>query len=520
MLALRFRLAACLPLAVVSCSRPTSPSQPPPAAEFLLSSADSTFWVATTQGEMRVRGAPLVLTTYGGKFYELYSADDDYSFPDASLVGERLYRRDLLSGDSSLVFTDSVVPRVAKEYALAHPGERPLGPDDEEPANPSTTVTAEIDILEIFGPYASYEYHVDMEVPGRPLWHSTRQGVIDLRTGRPQTVLDLFGGAEGERLVALSRRAYQHTRDSLRTARDHMSEDERRAADALSHLQFDERSFSLTNLDGVPGVRFSIPGHGEGASGSVIELDAISADSTRDWWRAVASGLPKEDDGGNDRWSGPRYRVIARYDTTGDVAHISIADSVRREWPLAAVLTPLHRIDWLDRPSIGDEERHALTRAFSQAAGYDRATRVAAASSWGTRLMRLASLRVKSTVNFPTSHATNQSCARKPARDVRAHDARALEQSRACVRRRDSLDDGQVRRDRRVSSQPRGGRNSVDRSRRFSRANSSWRPGRDESQRQLRRAQLDGSGRSCRGGRPALGTAAAHKLVLFDVRCR
>src|SRR5262249_20334512 len=161
----------------------------------------------------------------------------DFSFPDASLVGERLYRRDLLTGDSTLVFSDTVVPRVAKEYALAHPGERPLGPDDEPDANPSTTVTAEVDILEVYGPYASYEYHVDMSIPGRPLWHSTRQGVIDLRTGRPQTVLDLFGGAEGERLVAASRRAYQHTRDSLRTARDQMSDDDRRAADALGRLQ-------------------------------------------------------------------------------------------------------------------------------------------------------------------------------------------------------------------------------------------------------------------------------------------
>src|SRR5215468_1834193 len=147
MLTHRFlRVTGAIGLAVVACARPSAPaSQPPPAAEFLLSSADSTFWVATTKGETRVRGAPLVLANYDGKFYELYSADADFSFPDASLVGERLYRRDLLTGDSTLVFSDTVVPRVAKEYALAHPGERPLGPDDEPDANPSTTVTAEVD---------------------------------------------------------------------------------------------------------------------------------------------------------------------------------------------------------------------------------------------------------------------------------------------------------------------------------------------------------------------------------------
>ena len=511
MLAPWFRRAVCLPLlAATACSKPGARmSAPPPAAEFLLSSADSTFWVATTQGEMRVRGAPLVLANYGGKFYELYSADDDYSFPDASMVGERLYRRDLISGDSSLVFADTVVPRFAKEYALAHPGERPLGPDDEGNANPSTNVTAEVDILEVYGPYVSYEYHVDMEVPNHPLWHSTRRGVIDLRSGRAQTVPDVFGGAEGERLVALSRRAYQHTRDSLRDARGQMSDDERRAADALGHLQFDERSFGLTDLDGLPAVRFSIPGHGEGALGNAVELDAIRADSVA-WWRAVVPGLPLEDDSGNDKWTGARYDVLARYDTSGDIARISIADSTRREWPVAAVLAPLHRIDWLDRPAIGDDQRRALTRAFSQAAAYDRATRVATVSPLG----------VGPSLHLVTSHAPIQSRARKPARNVRADDARACQQHGPCVRRRDPVDDGQVRGDRRVSSQPRARRDGVDRSRRLSRADSSRRPGRDEGERQLRRDELDGSGRACRGGGPALGTPPAHKLVLFDVRCR
>ncbi|MGH7617815.1 MAG: hypothetical protein ACREPM_11345, partial [Gemmatimonadaceae bacterium] len=276
------RAAGVFGVVAVACGKSSATSSaPPPAAEFLLSSVDSTFWVATTKGETRVRGAPLVLANYGGKFYELYSADDDYSFPDAAMVGDRLYRRDLLTGDSVVVFTDSVVPRFAKEYALAHPDERPLGPDDEGAANPSTNVTAEFDILGVDGPYVSYEYDVDMERPDRALWHSTRHGVIDLRTGKSQTVADVFGGPAGERLVALSQRAYEHTRDSLRDARDQMSDDARRAADALARLQFDERSFNLTDLDGMPAVRFSIPGKGEGALGNGVDLDAIASDSAR-----------------------------------------------------------------------------------------------------------------------------------------------------------------------------------------------------------------------------------------------
>jgi len=474
-----FRRAVVVALLGASaCKHAAAPSStPPPTAEFLLSSDDSTFWVRTTTGEARVRGAPLVLAKYDSRFYEVYSADDDYSFPDASLVGERLYRRDLISGDSTLVFADTVVPRVAKEYALAHPGERPLGPNDEGDANPSTTVTAEVDILEIYGPYLSYEYHVDMAMPNRAGWHSTRQGVIDLRSGKTQTVADLFGAPEGARLVAASRGAYQRTRDSLREARASMSDEEHRAADALARLPFDERSFGLRDLDGAPAVRFSIPGRGEGAIGNAVELEAIATDSPA-WWRGVAPGLARQDDSGNDRWRGARYHVIARYDTSGEVARVSIADSTRREWPVGSVLAPLHRIDWLDHPPIGDETRRALSRAFSQAAAYDRSTRVAAADSPGARTgLHLASVRPRMAathlIHLATSHATLQSRARKPARNVRAHDARACQQPGPCVRRRDSLVDGQVRGHRGLSPQPQLGRDGIDRSRRFSRANSS-----------------------------------------------
>jgi hypothetical protein len=320
----------------------------------------------------------------------------------------------------------------------------------------------------------SYEYHVDMEMPNRTPWHSTRQGVIDLRSGKTQSVADLFGESEGARLVATSRGAFQRTRDSLRAARGTMSDEEQRAADAFARLPFDERSFGVTDVHGAPSVRFSIPGRGEGVIGNAVELDAIATDSTT-WWRAVAPGIAREDDSGNDRWRGHAYHVIARYDTSGEIARVSIADSTRREWPVGSVLAPLHRIDWLDHPAIGEETRRALSRAFSQAASYDRATRVAAIDSPSARSwLHLASVRHRMAVlHLATPHATLQSRARKPARNVRAHDARACQQPGPCVRRRDSLVDGQVRGHRGISSQPELGRDRVDRPRRFSRANSS-----------------------------------------------
>src|SRR5262245_30570919 len=115
MFALRVRrLASALPaLLWAACSgsnNRASPDSPPPRAEFLLGSADSTFWVATTSGETKVRGAPLVLAQYDGKIYEVYAHHEDLSYPDALLLGDRVYRRDIATGDSTVVFADTTVP--------------------------------------------------------------------------------------------------------------------------------------------------------------------------------------------------------------------------------------------------------------------------------------------------------------------------------------------------------------------------------------------------------------------------
>src|SRR5918999_3362855 len=112
------------------------PSTPPPTAEFLISAGDSTYWVRTDTTGVRVRGSPILLARYGGQFYEVYVTDDDRSFADATFVGQRIYRRSLVSGDSTLVFEDSTVSGMAGSYAADNPGSRPLGPDEEPPDEP------------------------------------------------------------------------------------------------------------------------------------------------------------------------------------------------------------------------------------------------------------------------------------------------------------------------------------------------------------------------------------------------
>jgi hypothetical protein len=482
-----------------------------PPSEFLLRNADSTFWIATDGGRTRIRGAPLTLARYDGRFYELYTADDDFSYEDALLLGERLYRRDLITGDSTVVFADTTVSRVASAYGRAHPDEQPLSPNDEGDADPATSATAEVDVLDVFGPYVSFEYHVDIELPGRQPWHSTRRGVLDLRSGKAASLADLFGSSIGHRLESTGKHAYEAERDSILHAHADLGVQDRAASAALSRLRFDERSFVLSDLNGQPAISFGVPGQGEGPSGNLIALEPVAADSSVPaWWSDLRAGIPTSDDQGNDRWRGAGYDVLARYDTSGENARVSIADSSKREWPLATVGTPIRGIDWLDRPPVSDADRRALTRAFNDAARYGAVTRVALA-----RAATTLSLVTRS----GTPHAYFQTRQRKQARDIRAHDARPCKQPGPRVRRGDSFDDGQMRCDRRPATHADVGRHGVDRPRRLSRTDSSGRSGRHEGERQLRRSNVDGSGCPRRGGRPGNGQTAAHQLVLSDVRC-
>lgn len=395
---------ACLGVlsAIVSCSRSQAADDGPrpPRAEFLLSSPDSTFWVNTTDGAIHVRGVPMVLAHYDKRFFELYSAEQDQSYYDALLVGERLYRRDIITGDSTVLFADTAVSHVAAIYARTHPDERPLGKDEEGVPNPQTSATAQLDILDVFGPYLSYEYHVDIRLPGRDEWHTTRRGVLDLRNGKETEPGDLLGAERGREIAAVARQQFETTRDSAVRTRDALTGEERKALDRLERRQFDSRCFALETVDGKLAITFAIPGAGEGVAGNVVELEPITVDSVR-WWGAASVGIPKRDSLDNERWTGVSYSVLARYDTSGHVARFALTDSSAREWSLGAARAPLRRIDWLDRPPPSDTVRSALRRAFDQAARYDENARVAIRTS-GLGALKLAVLAGRST---PIRHA-------------------------------------------------------------------------------------------------------------------
>ena len=338
---------------------------PPPRAEFLLAAGDSTFWVRSDSTGLHVRGSPMLLARFGRRLYEIYAADDDRSYYDAVFVGQRVFRRDLVSGDSLLVYQDVTVPALARAYAAAHPDEDPLDPDEDASEEPRTLATAEVDVVDLHGPFASFEYHGDVERDGAERSHVTRRGVIDLRTGREVSVADVFGDTAGARIVAGGRRAFAAALDSVRRARDPRA---RRARRAIAAFAFDPRSFAIVDVDRQPAVEFLVPGRGRRAEGATMPLQPIPAPSAA-WWAEVRAVLPQSADSTADRWRRPGYEVVARYDSTGAVT-LALRDTLRHEWIAGRMPGPAHRIYWLDRPPLDSATRHGLARAFDEAALY------------------------------------------------------------------------------------------------------------------------------------------------------
>src|SRR5688500_10812343 len=92
------------------------PPPPPPLAEFLVSAGDQTYWVQSNHLGLKIRGSPLILARTGGRYYELYVAEVDRSYPRALFAAERVFRREIATGDSAVIFEDSAVIRLASAY--------------------------------------------------------------------------------------------------------------------------------------------------------------------------------------------------------------------------------------------------------------------------------------------------------------------------------------------------------------------------------------------------------------------
>lgn len=378
---MRHALLALVGLSAVGCAS-RAPSRtahrkvvPPPATEFLLGAGDSTFWVRTGRDGVHVRGAPLMLARYNGRFYEIYVADDDRSYTNAVFVGQRIYRRDLVSGDSVSVFEDTTVGRAAARYAARHPDDTPLEPDEDAADDPTSSVTGEVDVLDLHGPFLSFQYHGSLNGEAGS-GETERHGVLDLRSVASSksaaALRTVLGVAGADRIAAAGRRRLGVLRDSVRSLMDSGDEGERRGAHALigGAFAFDPGSFTLSDRDRSLSVTFIVPGHGATGTGRFLALDPMPVTSVLPaWWREVRPTLPTGDSS-MVVWTHGHLDVVARYDTIANDIQLALRDSTKHEWPVAHVPSPAHRVFWLDGSSADLGTRRALLRAFDESALY------------------------------------------------------------------------------------------------------------------------------------------------------
>lgn len=171
-------------LTIIFAGACTLPPSMPPVAEFLVSAGDQTYWVRSDQSGLRVRGSPLILARTGGLYYELFVGEVDRSFAQALFSGERVFRRDLATGDSTMIYDDSSVVALATEYRRKHPGEPLLAPAEEPDDDVEIAAVGETDILNVLGPYVALEHRLSVQRPDDDGREDTTRAVIDLRNGK------------------------------------------------------------------------------------------------------------------------------------------------------------------------------------------------------------------------------------------------------------------------------------------------------------------------------------------------
>ena len=360
-------------LAIMACTRHEGDKAP--RAEFLVAAGDSTYWVENPGPGLKLRGSPMVIAKVENRFVELYVVDEDRSFENALFVGQRLFQRDLITGDSIEIFRDTIVPRLAALYEERNPEARRLEPDEDPVNEPATSASAEVSVLAVHGPFLSLEHHVDTAGAGDDSWHMTRHLVLDLRTGKPVSMTDILGAEAASSVSARGRTLYRETVDSVRRDRRPAAQ---RAAQALNRFRFDPTSFSLVAPNGTLMVAFSAPGQGAGGEGFVMPLRPLPVQEPA-WWVEARSSLPSSTREREEHWQRPGYTVKAVYDSTAPV-RLTLVDSAGAEFPVGTVTSPIHRIYWLDAPAIDRVQRSALTRAFNEAAMYDESARTAHSS--------------------------------------------------------------------------------------------------------------------------------------------
>lgn len=398
---------ALLTAFAAGCER-VDPPAPAPPTEFLVAAGDSVFWIRSEADGIRVRGAPMVVTLVGGRLAELYVTDEDHSFYDAVYVGQRLFKRDLINGDSTQLFADTLMRILARNYAVANPDEQPLAEEEVGSEDPRIVGSAEILVLDVLGPWASYEYRTDVDIIGRPSSHGLRRGVLDLRTGVPSTLEALFGRASARQAVTDGQRQWRELRDSTLVAAAG-TKAEKALRSEYERFSFDARSFSLEVDEQRPLVRFSLALSGSLNPIQALQLGPVAVEEPA-WWPTVRADYPATGESGERVWQRAEYSIVAR-PAAGMTPRVAFAlrDAGGQEWPLGFVPAPVQRVMWLDDSLIVPGTRDALLRAFDEAALYGEETRVARGRRAPTSALLLPAQRVAPKAVPARRHKTSRS---------------------------------------------------------------------------------------------------------------
>lgn len=166
-------------LPLIGCSLP---APQPPSAEFLVADGSSTYWVKSGPAGIHARVSPLILARADGRYYEVFVGESSRSYEHAYFSGEAIYRRDLMTGDSTVLWEDSRIDAWERVYLAHHPSARLLDPDEDGP-DVALSATGEADIVGIVGPYVLYMHRSTLE-NSAVQQADTARGILDVRVGK------------------------------------------------------------------------------------------------------------------------------------------------------------------------------------------------------------------------------------------------------------------------------------------------------------------------------------------------
>jgi hypothetical protein len=156
------------------------PQAKPPTAEFLVADGGSTFWVKSGPAGIHARLSPLILTRAGNRFYQVYVGEQNRSYEDATFSAEPIYKRDLTTGDSTVILDDQKIKAWETVYRSRHPSAQPVDPDDVSEDGVELSATSESDIVGVLGPYVLYTHRWTIQ-NSETSRADTVRGILDVR---------------------------------------------------------------------------------------------------------------------------------------------------------------------------------------------------------------------------------------------------------------------------------------------------------------------------------------------------